>query len=154
MALIDKLGTLADSVRERTGLEGELTITEMAEAVKAIAYPVVEQTTITENGVYTPDSGVDGFNRVEVDVYIPTYESGSLTITENGDYRASRYGYDGFSEVAVRVPIPEVEPAVIQEISITENGTYSAPVGVDGYNPIIVNVPTGEVLKRSEEVEF
>lgn len=32
-----------------------------------------------------------------------------------------------------------VEP-VIESISITENGTYNVPEGVDGYNPVTVNV--------------
>lgn len=31
--------------------------------------------------------------------------------------------------------------AVIEELTITNNGTYTAPDGVDGYNPINVNVP-------------
>lgn len=31
---------------------------------------------------------------------------------------------------------------VISALEITENGTYNAPEGVDGYNPITVNVPT------------
>lgn len=33
-------------------------------------------------------------------------------------------------------------PAVINSLSVTENGTYTAPAGVDGYNPVEVNVPT------------
>lgn len=31
--------------------------------------------------------------------------------------------------------------SVIEDINITENGTYTAPEGVDGYSPIVVNVP-------------
>ena len=31
--------------------------------------------------------------------------------------------------------------AVIQPITITENGTYTAPTGIDGYSPISVGVP-------------
>ena len=31
--------------------------------------------------------------------------------------------------------------AVIQSLSITANGTYTAPADVDGYNPVTVNVP-------------
>ena len=31
----------------------------------------------------------------------------------------------------------------IQPLDITENGTYIAPDGVDGYSPVTVNVPTG-----------
>lgn len=36
-----------------------------------------------------------------------------------------------------------IEP-VIEELNITENGTYTAPDGVDGYSPINVNVPIPE----------
>ena len=32
-------------------------------------------------------------------------------------------------------------PAVIQPLSVTQNGKYDAPAGVDGFNPVIVNVP-------------
>lgn len=31
-------------------------------------------------------------------------------------------------------------PAVIESLSVTENGTYTAPSGVDGYSPVVVNV--------------
>lgn len=40
------------------------------------------------------------------------------------------------------IPSGGKEP-VIEELSITENGVYNAPEGVDGYNPISVNVPSG-----------
>ena len=32
-------------------------------------------------------------------------------------------------------------PAVIQPLTVTQNGRYDAPVGIDGLNPVIVNVP-------------
>lgn len=32
---------------------------------------------------------------------------------------------------------------VITPLSVTENGTYTAPTGTDGYSPVTVNVPTG-----------
>ena len=31
--------------------------------------------------------------------------------------------------------------AVVEPLSITANGTYNAPEGIDGYTPITVNVP-------------
>ena len=34
---------------------------------------------------------------------------------------------------------PDIEP-----LTVTENGEYYAPVGVDGYNPVVVNVPSYE----------
>ncbi len=33
------------------------------------------------------------------------------------------------------------DSAVIQPLTITANGTYAAPSGVDGYSPVLVNVP-------------
>ena len=32
------------------------------------------------------------------------------------------------------------QPAVIEELTVTENGTYEVPEGVDGFSPIMVNV--------------
>jgi hypothetical protein len=43
----------------------------MAEAISNLEVnpaPNVEEITITENGTFTPDEGVDGFNKVIVDV--------------------------------------------------------------------------------------
>ena len=33
------------------------------------------------------------------------------------------------------------QEAIIQSLSISANGTYTAPADVDGYNPVVVNVP-------------
>lgn len=33
------------------------------------------------------------------------------------------------------------QEAVIQSLSIAANGTYTAPSGIDGYSPVVVNVP-------------
>ena len=46
--------------------------------------------------------------------------------------------------------------AVIQSLSITANGTYTAPTGVDGYSPVVVNVPSsgGGDYERAEGVKF
>ena len=43
--------------------------------------------------------------------------------------------------------------SVIEPLEITENGTYTAPNGVDGYNPVVVNVPdpTKNVLLAEQE---
>lgn len=40
--------------------------------------------------------------------------------------------------------LPEATETVIEPLEITENGTYSAPDGVNGYNPISVSVPIPE----------
>ena len=41
--------------------------------------------------------------------------------------------------------------AVIRSLDVTENGTYSAPSGVDGYNPVNVNVSGGGGSLTPEE---
>lgn len=46
-------------------------------------------------------------------------------------------------------PPAPVEPE-IQQLTITENGEYYAPVGVDGYNPVIANVPLGNTTYSGE----
>lgn len=38
-------------------------------------------------------------------------------------------------------PPPPILP-VIESLSVAENGTYLVPEGVDGFNPVVVNVPT------------
>ena len=43
--------------------------------------------------------------------------------------------------------------AVIRSLDVTENGTYSAPSGVDGYNPVNVNVSGGGGSLTPEEQE-
>lgn len=42
---------------------------------------------------------------------------------------------------------------VIEALSVTENGTYTAPAGVDGYSPVTVNVPT-QTLPSATGVSF
>lgn len=45
-----------------------------------------------------------------------------------------------FSEAAM-IMMSGGSPAVIQSLTVTQNGRYEAPKGVDGFNPVIVNVP-------------
>lgn len=68
MALIDKLNNLGDAVRERSGLTDKMTLEQMAQQVKDIPYPVVEEITITKNGTYTAPSGIDGYSPITVSV--------------------------------------------------------------------------------------
>ena len=46
---------------------------------------------------------------------------------------------DGFTSAIGAIP---AGGGVIEPLSIIQNGTYTPPSGVDGYSPIVVNVPT------------
>ena len=48
------------------------------------------------------------------------------------------------SEMATAISnLPKGSEIVITALNVTENGTYTAPTGVNGYSPVTVNVPTG-----------
>lgn len=71
MALIEKLNALGDAVREKAELTEKMTLDQITEAISNLEVnpaPNVEEITIIENGTYTPDEGVDGFNKVIVDI--------------------------------------------------------------------------------------
>ena len=48
------------------------------------------------------------------------------------------------SEMATAISnLPKGSEIVITALNVTENGTYTAPTGINGYSPVTVNVPTG-----------
>lgn len=68
---------------------------------------------------------------------------------------------DCFREYPDRIlAIPSGDPSgdepILQEIAIQENGVYEPDSTCDGFNRVIVNVPTsgGTTLPRAEEEEF
>lgn len=98
----------------------------------------VEEITITENGTYTPEEGIDGFNPVVVEVPMPEPPVlETLSVTENGTYTPPS-NVDGYDEVIVDVP--PITPT-LETLSVTENGTYTPESGVDGFDEVVVNVP-------------
>ena len=100
--------------------------------------PNLTSLAVTENGLYLPERGTDGFDRVSVDVAPTIPDLIPLTATSNGQYTAT--GHDGYSQVNVAVPAPA---PVLASLSVTENGAYTPASGVDGFNEVNVNVPTG-----------
>lgn len=51
--------------------------------------PILESLSVTENGIYTPRVGVNGFDRVEVEV--PNAPTGTINITTEGVHDVSTY---------------------------------------------------------------
>ena len=89
---------------------------------------------VTENGVYTADTGYTGLGTVNVNVPTgTTINNQNITVTENGTYTAD-VGYTGLGTVEVQVPNPSTGI-----LSIVKNGSYD----VTQYATAEVNVPTG-----------
>lgn len=110
--------------------------------------PVVEALSVRENGVYTPEEGVDGFAPVEVEVN-PTIEP--LSVSSNGVYTAPK-GVDGYSPVTVNIPTPvtkyeylEPDYAGIGYSYVAINAGY---YGADSYGQMlsIYEVPAGDYV--------
>ena len=117
----------------KSGVQAECTIGR--EVIVEVHNDVnLEALTATANGSYRPASGVDGWDRVMVEVPERQPVTEPLSVTENGTYEPTE-GIDGYDRVTVAVPptIPDIE-----SLTVTENGTYTA--SGDGYNPVIVNV--------------
>lgn len=101
--------------------------------------PTQEKTVeITVNGTtqVLPDDGYT-LSKVGVNVNVPIPDgyikpSGTMNITENGSY-------DVTEKAGVVVAVPERE-IVLQDLEVTENGTYSADAGYDGIGQVTVNV--------------
>lgn len=83
-----KLTNLANAIRNKTGEVKSYTVDEMIEKINGMNSSVLTSLNVTTNGIYTPESGVDGFDRVSVDVPIP---SGSTTIVQNGTYDVTEF---------------------------------------------------------------
>lgn len=106
MALINKLNNIGDAIRAKTGKEDKLTLEQMVTEIAAIETggskpAVIEALVVTENGIYTPSEGVDGFNPVTVNV--PTGGGGDLpeeafVLTGDCGYRFANNGWDWFIE--------------------------------------------------------
>lgn len=112
------------------------------EEQKSLLQPI----SITENGTYQTENGYSTVE-VKVDGECPQLES--IKITENGVYRGA------YNEVDVDVPMIdnyengysdgiEYQKSKLESVTITDNGTYTKD---DGYNKVVVNVPSGGIDK-------
>lgn len=112
--------------------------------------PRIEALSVSENGTYTPEDGVDGFAPVEVEVEVnPTIEP--LAVSSNGVYTAPE-GVDGYSPVTVNIPTPvskyeylEPDYAGLGYSYVSTSGDY---YGANNYGQMlsIYEVPAGDYV--------
>lgn len=130
-----------------------------------IDLPNIEPLSVTENGTYRPQAGIDGFNPVIVNIqpYVPVIEG--IEISENGEYTVPE-GVDGYNPIFVNTPVPNIQSKVVdaspnQQIIIPDEGyDYLSSVTVGGYgdreysiNDIASGVePSGDITINSESV--
>lgn len=74
-----------------------------------------------------------------------SYSNGSLTITSNGTNQGGYFHQPGYYQLTA-VYGGEIEPTEIEvePLSVTQNGTYTAPTG-KAYSPVTVNVSGGTI---------
>lgn len=89
---------------------------------------------------WTTAHGIDNMDSSDITtghIYCPdeaTFSVGRLATNNNGHFSTNTtYRWLAISGIGG-------ESSVIAPLEITENGTYTAPEGVDGYNPVTVNV--------------
>ena len=113
------LEDIAEAIRGRNNSFTEYKPSEMAAAVSAIP------------NIYT--AGDEG--KVVKNSALIAQTARATEITENGTYDTTEN-----NEVTVDV---SGSSSVVQPLSVTQNGTYTPPSGVDGYAPVTVNVSGG-----------
>lgn len=105
--------------------------------------PSLGRLTATKNGNYVADDdGYDGYATVEVDV-TPVLDP--LSVEANGTYTAGEGEFtdiDGFSTVEVHVS----GSGEFDTLTTNLNGTYHPAEGYDGFDMVIVDVPTFELI--------
>lgn len=96
------LQDVANAIREKNGLETKYKPAEMGQAIRDIPSggkePVIEELSITGNGVYNAPEGIDGYNPISVNV--PSAGGDlppeALVITGDCRYRFANNGWNWF----------------------------------------------------------
>jgi len=108
----------------------------------------LQEKTVTENGIVTPDSEYTGLSSVTVDVNPPLQEK---TASVNGEVIPDT-GYYGLEKVTVDVPLPTIETG--KTVSFISNGIYNVEptVGFDAMDGVEVTVDVNPPLQEKSTV--
>ena len=158
-----KLTALLSGANQTTG-ESYATLTDAVTRLRegfgkgAVTVPLE----VTENGIYNPQEGVDGFNYVDVSVDVPVITTCPLVVSENGVYSPVDYGCDYFDgvDVDVSMELPSMGNAAspeevrsgkqyidssgfVQEGSMPEQSSASVTVNTGNSKNFSVSFPAG-----------
>ena len=108
--------------------------------------PVLEELNATSNGVYTPNTGVDGFNPVNVNVQ-PPLQTKAIEITANGQSTIEADSeYYGLESVGLNVNVQPNLQTKSSSTTITSNGTSTITLqpdsNYDGLSSASVTITT------------
>lgn len=127
------ISAIASAIRSKNGLSSTYTTSDMASAILSIKTdPMLESLTVSENGSYSPGTGVDGFSKVVVSVSGSAPVLASKTISQNGTYIALDDSCDGYDQVVVSV----AGGSAILDLSRSYFNGYLLPVlpEISGYS--------------------
>lgn len=104
---------------------------------------ILQDKTITQNGMYTYDEGYKGLRNVFVALDIDEKPD---VITANGTYTSSIDNLAGYSSVVVDVSVNN------ENRTFTQNGVYTPNTGYDGMYQVTVDVPASTYLNNIRTV--
>ena len=116
----------------------------MAKVVATVTHPPLQDQKSLSVSYGTTTINPDGTNVAMKKVIVttpaqPTY--GFREFTSNGLYNANTYGFNGFNQIRVNVPLPALE-----DIVITANGNYYPSGSNYGFSHVDIRVPTGSSI--------
>lgn len=140
---------IADAIREKNGTQTTYRVAEMPTAIRNIV-PVGDFIPLDEKGA------AEGVAELDVNGKVPEEqlpEIAPFTELTWAEYQALSEAEKNNGTYYSIIDKDNVPSGVIQSLTVTENGTYNPPSGVDGYAPVTVNV-SGSILSDYELLEY
>lgn len=132
MSVNSKMTAICDEVRTLSGATGKLGLVKIAARTHEANTEVSEQAEMIQQ----LKSILQG--KAEGGTPTPTQEK-TVEITTNGPHEVTPDDGYVLAKVTANVNVPTPDPVLIG-LNATANGTYEPPDGIDGFNPVIVNV--------------